>query len=420
MDSFLVKGGSPLHGNVPVKGSKNSSLPIIFAALLGDTPSTIDGVPSLRDIWTTATLMAEMGVHCSHKNSLFTVDPRTLSSNIATYDLVRTMRASVLALGPLLARNGKASIYMPGGCAIGARPIDMHIDGLKAMGTSIEVVEGYIKATASRLTGCDYTFRKTTVTGTANLLMAACLAKGTTVLRNAAIEPEIADLCSFLTAMGADISWPEERAVRIEGKTSLSGTEHQVIPDRIEAGTFMAAAVATQGRIRLQGMQPESCQAVIECIRKTGATVEFGEGSECEVDASMNGRPQPVEITTAPYPGFPTDMQAQLMAVACLARGKSQITETIFEGRFMHAAELQRMGANIGLKGNTAVIEGKSHLEGAHVMATDLRASASLVIAGLAAQGETQIDRVYHLDRGYEALETRFQALGGNVTRQSP
>lgn len=418
MDSFVVRGGAPLRGAVQVGGSKNAALPVIFATLLGETPSTVTGVPDLRDIRTAELLLREMGVTCAHRGGEFAVDPSTIRSQTAPYELVRTMRASVLALGPLLSRHGRADIYMPGGCVIGARPIDMHIAGLEAMGARVEVREGFVQARASRLAGCDYTFRVPTVTGTGNLMMAACLARGTTLLRNAAIEPEILDLAKFLSAMGADISWPEPRTVRVDGVGSLQGATHRVCADRIVAGTLMAAVTAAGGSVELQGATPAACASVTACLRKAGADIRHGDpGQAGPIAVTMEGRPAPVDVETAPHPGFPTDMQAQLMAACCLAGGTSTIRENIFEGRFMHVPELQRMGADIRLSGNTAIVTGQPKLTGAHVMATDIRASACLVIAGLAAEGTTQIDRVYHLDRGYEALEERFRELGGDVTR---
>ena len=418
MDSFRIEGGIPLSGTVAVNGSKNASLPIIFAALLAADSSLIEGVPDLRDTRTAQKLLRGFGVCCKRNGQKLEIDPSTLSNPNAPYDLVRTMRASVLALGPMLAKTGEANIYMPGGCAIGARPIDMHIAGLEAMGARIEVVEGYLQAKAVRLKGCDFEFRKTTVTGTANILMAACLAEGTTVLRNAAVEPEVLDLCGYLQAMGADISWPGNRTVAVRGKKALAGAAYRIAPDRIEAGTFMAAAIATQGGITLANAPVQSCMNVIKTLRRTGARIDCDDGSPiADVHVSMDHRPNPFSVETAPYPGFPTDMQAQLMVLGCVANGVSTIHETIFEGRFLHAVELQRMGANIGLDGSVATVHGGESLTGAHVMATDLRASACLVIAGLSATGTTLVDRVYHLDRGYEALEKRFAALGSRIAR---
>lgn len=420
MDRFLVRGGNPLRGSARVSGSKNAALPILFATLLGDSPSRLDGVPDLRDTRTTETLLREMGVTCERDGGRVTVDPSTITSQTAPYELVRTMRASIAALGPLLARHGRADIYMPGGCALGARPIDMHIEGLQAMGAEIDVREGFIRARAKRLRGCDHTFRIPTVTGTANLMMAACLAQGTTRLRNAATEPEVADLARFLAAMGADIGWQEARTLRIIGADSLKGAAHRVCPDRIVAGTLMAAVAATGGEVELQGVVPDTCASVAEMLGKAGADIRLGEpGVVGSVTVRMERRPGPIDIETAPHPGYPTDMQAQTMAVCCLADGVSTIRENIFESRFMHAPELQRMGADIRLSGNTAIVTGRPRLTGAHVMATDLRASASLVIAGLAAEGTTRIDRVYHLDRGYESLEKIFRRLGGDVTREA-
>lgn len=419
MDSFRVVGGNPLKGTATVNGSKNAALPIIFASLLGDSPTDLERVPDLRDTRTAALLLRELGVACEQDAGNMRIDPSSLESRPAPYDLVRTMRASVLALGPMLAKTGKASIYMPGGCAIGARPIDMHIAGLEAMGAGIRVEKGFLQAEAKRLKGCDYSFPKVTVTGTANLIMAACGAEGATVLRNAATEPEVVDLCGFLAAMGADIAWEGERTLRIGGAPArLSGARYRVSPDRIEAGTFMAAAAATGGAVRLEQAPVRSCRNVIEALRGAGAAIDCDESLDVgPIDVSMEGRARPFHLATAPYPGFPTDMQAQMMALACVAKGSSTLQENVFEGRFMHAAELQRMGADVRLDGNCATVRGKKRIQGALVMATDLRASACLVIAALAAQGESRIDRVYHLDRGYEALERRFRQIGGDVTR---
>ena len=415
MDKLRITGGKPLEGEVRVSGAKNAALPIMCAALLADKPLALSNVPQLTDISTAVKLLGQMGVAVErHADGRMTLDAKKITNRVAPYELVKTMRASVLVLGPLLARFGEARVSLPGGCAIGSRPVDQHIKGLQAMGAAITIEHGYMNARAERLRGTRIVMDMVTVTGTENLMMAAALAEGSTVLENAAREPEVVDLANCLVAMGACIEGAGTDVIRIEGVSSLSGTEHQVMPDRIETGTFLAAAAAAGGAIRLSGAAPESLDATLEKLRQAGAKIATGKDS---IDLEMSGRPAAVSVRTAPYPGFATDMQAQLMALATVASGTAEITETIFENRMMHALELQRLGADITIHGTTAVVKGVRKLQGATVMATDLRASAGLVIAGLVAQGETLVDRIYHLDRGYEALERKFGALGARIER---
>jgi UDP-N-acetylglucosamine 1-carboxyvinyltransferase len=417
MDSFLIRGGKPLHGEVSVSGAKNAALPILCASLLTADPVRVTNVPRLRDINTCLRLLGSMGVQCFwHGENELALRAEEISEPIASYDLVKTMRASILVLGPLLARFGEASVSLPGGCAIGQRPVDQHIKGLQAMGAEITIEKGYIHAKAKRLKGARIVTDMVTVTGTENLMMAAALAEGITVLENAAREPEVVDLANMLVRMGAKIAGIGTDTLTIEGVDKLSGCEYQVMPDRIEAGTFLCAVAACGGEIVLNNADAHSMDATLEKLRTAGLQLEV-KGSQ--IKASMNGRPKAVGARTAPFPGFATDMQAQLMAVNCVADGTSVINETIFENRFMHVQELVRLGASIEIEGHTAVVKGVPGLEGATVMATDLRASAGLVIAGLAAGDETRIDRIYHLDRGYDKMEEKLRKLGADVQRVS-
>jgi UDP-N-acetylglucosamine 1-carboxyvinyltransferase len=416
MDKLRIRGGQPLEGEVRVSGAKNAALPIMCAALLTSKPMTITNVPRLRDVSTMARLLEQMGVAVERAEGRVVLRAKEIAEPTASYELVKTMRASVLVLGPLLARCGQAKVSLPGGCAIGLRPVDQHVKGLQAMGATIAIEHGYMHATASRLRGARIVMDLVTVTGTENLMMAAALAEGETLLENAAREPEVVDLARCLIAMGAKIEGAGSDVIRIEGVRSLGGAEHRVMPDRIESGTFLAAAAATGGSVRLSGAAPDSLDATLEKLREAGASIKVKDST---IDLEMSGRPGAVSVRTAPYPGFATDMQAQFMALASVARGTALITETIFENRFMHALELQRLGADIRLEGNTAVVKGVEGLQGAAVMATDLRASAGLVIAGLVAEGDTVVDRIYHLDRGYEALETKLSALGARIERVS-
>ena len=417
MDKLRIRGGVPLEGEAHVSGAKNAALPMMCAALLTAEPLRLSNVPQLMDVRTMAKLLRQMGVEVSPlADGRTTLRAARIADPTAGYDLVKTMRASVLVLGPLLARCGRAQVSLPGGCAIGLRPVDQHVKGLQAMGATIAIEHGYMNATAERLRGARIVMDMVTVTGTENLLMAATLAEGTTFIENAAREPEVLDLARCLVAMGARIEGAGSDVIRIEGVRSLRGAEHTVMPDRIETGTYLAAAAATRGRIRLHGAAPETLDATLEKLREAGSRIRV-EGSTVELEAV--GRPSAVSVRTAPYPGFATDMQAQFMALAAIAQGTAVITETIFENRFMHALELQRLGADIAIQGNSAVVRGVDRLQGAGVMATDLRASAGLVIAGLVAEGETIVDRIYHLDRGYEALETKLSGLGARVARVS-
>ena len=415
MDKLLITGGRPLEGEVRVSGAKNAALPIMCAALLSAKPLVLSNVPKLADVSTAAKLLRQMGVEVEPRaDGRMALSAKQISAPVASYELVKTMRASVLVLGPLLARCGQARVSLPGGCAIGARPVDQHLKGLQAMGATISIEQGYMNARAGRLRGARIAMDMATVTGTENLMMAAALAEGTTVLENAAREPEVVDLANCLASMGAKIEGAGSDVIRIEGVSSLGGAEYSVMPDRIESGTFLAAAAAAGGRIRLTGAAPDSLAVTLGKLREAGARIQTADSS---IEIEMSGRPAAVSAITAPYPGFATDMQAQFMALATIADGTARITETIFENRFMHALELQRLGADITIHGNTAVVKGVERLQGAKVMATDLRASASLVIAGLVAQGQTLIDRIYHLDRGYEALEHKLGALGARIER---
>ena len=415
MDKLLIRGGVPLSGEVRVSGAKNAALPIMCAALLSAEPLHLTNLPHLRDVTTMLTLLGGMGVSVSLDDKLgLELGARAVHTPFAPYEMVKTMRASILVLGPLLARCGEARVSLPGGCAIGQRPVDLHIKGLQAMGADIRVEHGYIIARARRLRGARIITDLVTVTGTENLMMAACLADGVTVIENAAREPEVRDLAACLSAMGAKIDGAGSNVITIEGVNSLAGARHRIMPDRIETGTFLVAAAATGGSVRLKDTSARYLDAVVEKLREAGAVISAEDDA---IALRMDGPPASVSLRTAPYPAFPTDMQAQFMALNCVARGTASITETIFENRFMHALELQRMGADIEISGNAAVVKGKEHLDGAAVMATDLRASASLVIAGLVARGETVIERIYHLDRGYECIEEKLSQLGARIKR---
>ena len=415
MDKLVIHGGVPLAGEVRVSGAKNAALPLMCAALLTAEDLTLSNVPHLRDVSTMVRLLSQMGVEVSLDDRLgLSLRAARVSEPLAPYDLVKTMRASILVLGPLVARCGQARVSLPGGCAIGTRPVDLHIKGLEALGAEISVEQGYISAAARRLRGARLVMDLVTVTGTENLMMAASLAEGTTVIENAAREPEVVDLAQCLSAMGAKIKGAGTDVITVEGVERLRGASHRIMADRIETGTFLAAAAATGGSVTLHGTNPGTLEAVLEKLRESGAELRADDGS---ISLAMRRRPKSVNVRTAPYPAFPTDMQAQLMALDAIADGTAVITETIFENRFMHALEMQRLGANIEISGNTAVVHGVSKLQGATVMATDLRASASLVIAGLVADGETRIDRIYHLDRGYECIEEKLAQLGARIKR---
>ena len=416
MQKIIVTGGARLEGEVRISGAKNAVLPILCATLLADAPVRITNVPRLHDVLTTAKLLAGLGAGVVHEGDAMTVDPRSVNSRLAPYELVKTMRASVLVLGPLLAKFGDAEVSLPGGCAIGSRPVDLHIKGLQALGAEISVDHGFIKArSAGRLKGAMHVFELVSVGATENVLMAAALAEGTTVLENAAMEPEIVDLADCLNAMGAKIEGAGTARITIEGVQKLSGCEHAVVADRIETGTFLVAAAMTGGHVTATHARPDTLDAVLDKLREAGADIET-DGDRIVLD--MHGkRPRAVNITTAPHPAFPTDMQAQFMAMNCMAEGVGVINETIFENRFMHVNELLRLGADIRVDGHTAVVRGVDKLSGAPVMATDLRASASLILAGLVADGETIIDRIYHLDRGYENIEAKLSALGASIRR---
>jgi len=414
MDKLKIRGGARLEGEVAVAGAKNAALPILAAALLTADELVLENVPQLADITTMGRLLSGMGARLKRDGSRVAVSADAITAIEAPYELVKTMRASILVLGPLLARFGQADVSLPGGCAIGARPVDQHIKGLRALGARIEIEHGYIVAEAPRLRGAHIVTDMVTVTGTENLMMAACLAAGETVIENAAREPEVVDLARCLNAMGARVRGAGTDRIVVDGVERLHGATHRVLPDRIETGTFLVAAAACGGDVRLTGAAPETLDAVLDKLRETGAQVHAGADW---IRITASGRPRPVSLRTAPYPAFPTDMQAQVMALDCTALGVGRITETIFENRFMHVLELQRLGAQIDIEGNTAIVRGVPQLSGATVMATDLRASASLVIAGLVADGETVIDRIYHLDRGYDRMENRLAALGARIER---
>ena len=418
MDKLLITGGIPLHGELRVSGAKNAALPILAGALLSETPVTIGNVPHLLDITTTMELLGRMGIGLTVDEKLnIEVDTSSISSYVAPYDLVKTMRASILVLGPLLTRFGQADVSLPGGCAIGGRPVNLHLQGLAQMGANIEVKNGYIHANASRLKGCRLVLDMVTVTGTENLMMAAVLAEGTTIIENAAREPEVVDLANFLNMMGAKINGAGTDILEIEGVDALSagGRNYRVMPDRIEAGTYLVAAAMTGGKVKLKDVRTDILDAILQKLREAGARITTTEDT---IELDMQGiRPHAVSLRTAPYPAFPTDMQAQFMALNSVADGVGVITETIFENRFMHVQEMQRMGADITVESNTAIIRGKPVLNGAPVMATDLRASASLVLAGLVAEGSTMVDRIYHIDRGYECIEEKLSQLGAEIRR---
>lgn len=416
MEKLIIKGGIPLNGEIKISGAKNAALPILAGSLLSQCPIEISNIPHLQDVVTIVSLLGQMGVRVTlDERSNIVVDASTLKSYHAPYELVRTMRASVLVLGPLLGRFGQAEVSLPGGCAIGTRPVDQHLKGFQAMGAEISIENGYIKAKTKALHGATIVMELVTVTGTENIMMAAVLADGQTIIHNAAREPEVADLASFLNSMGAKITGAGTSTITIDGVKQLTGGSYQVLPDRIETGTYLAAAVITKGKIKLKNTRPDLLESVLLKLEEIGARIDTGPDW---ILLDMNGeRPHAANISTAPYPAFPTDMQAQMMAVNAVAEGTGIITETVFENRFMHVQELQRMGANIALKGNTAICTGTNKLHGAPVMATDLRASASLVLAGLAAKGETRIDRIYHIDRGYECIEEKFAQLGAQIHR---
>jgi UDP-N-acetylglucosamine 1-carboxyvinyltransferase len=417
MDKLLIRGGRRLEGEVAISGAKNAALPELCAALLTAEPVTLHNVPRLQDVSTTLKLLRNMGAKAERSEAqpdVVSLDASTVTSPEAPYDLVKTMRASILVLGPLLARFGEATVSLPGGCAIGSRPVDQHIKGLQAMGADITVEHGYIIAKAKKLKGARITTDMVTVTGTENLLMAATLAEGETVLENAAQEPEIPDLAELLIAMGAKIEGHGSSKIRIQGVARLHGATHRIVPDRIETGTFLCAVAAAGGDVLLRDARADHLDAVIDKLREAGVSIEAGEGW---IRVRGQGRPKAVSFRTSEYPAFPTDMQAQFMALNCIAEGTSRVTETIFENRFMHVNELVRLGANIVVDGHTAVVQGVSGLSGAIVMATDLRASASLVIAGLVAEGETVIDRIYHLDRGYDRMEAKLRGIGADIER---
>jgi len=416
MAVIQIEGGVPLRGEVWISGAKNAVLPILVASLLGDGPSRISNVPHLQDVTTTMELLGRMGAQLGVDERMrIEIDPGNLEHFEAPYDLVKTMRASILVLGPLVARHGRAIVALPGGCAIGTRPVDLHIHGLRAMGAEVEVRNGNIEAWADRLRGARIMMDTVTVTGTENILMAATLARGTTVIENAAQEPEVVDLAEFLTAMGARISGAGTNTITVEGRDSLHGAEFSVLPDRIETGTYLVGCAMTGGSIRCVRARPAHLDAVLDKLAEAGAAIDTGPDW---ITLDMQGRRvRSVDVTTAPYPAFPTDMQAQFTALNAIAEGTATITETVFENRFMHVQELQRLGADIRLKGNTAFVRGVERLTGAPIMATDLRASASLVLAGLVAEGTTTVDRVYHIDRGYEIIEEKLGALGARIKR---
>jgi UDP-N-acetylglucosamine 1-carboxyvinyltransferase len=414
MDKLRITGGAPLAGEVAVAGAKNAALPILAATLLTADEVELANVPQLADVTTMGRLLAGMGARLAREGDRVVARAEAIGAAEAPYEMVKTMRASILVLGPLLARFGQARVSLPGGCAIGARPVDQHIKGLRALGARLQIEHGYIVAEASRLKGARVVTDMVTVTGTENLMMAAALADGETVIENAAREPEVVDLARCLTAMGARIRGAGTDRIVIDGVERLHGARHRVLPDRIETGTFLVAAAACGGDVRLTGAAPDTLDAVLDKLREAGAEVEVGSDW---IRLRAGRRPQAVSLRTAPHPGFPTDMQAQFMALDCVADGVGRITETIFENRFMHVLELQRLGAQIDIEGNTAIVRGVAKLSGARVMATDLRASASLVIAGLVADGETIVDRIYHLDRGYDRMERRLAALGAQIER---
>jgi UDP-N-acetylglucosamine 1-carboxyvinyltransferase len=416
MDKLQIHGGMPLEGEVRISGAKNAALPILAGTLLADGPVSVGNVPHLHDVTTMIELLGRMGVSVTIDDKMrVEVDASTIREYVAPYELVRTMRASIVVLGPLLARFGRADVSLPGGCAIGARPVNIHVAGLQAMGAEIHIENGYIRARAEKLRGARLVLETVTVTGTENLLMAATLAEGETVIENAAREPEVVDLANFLIGMGARISGAGTDKITIEGVERLTGARYDVLPDRIESGTYLVAGAITSGRVRVKGMRPDHLDAVLAKLREAGATLEVGDSW---VDLDMRGRrPKAVDLKTAPYPAFPTDMQAQFAALNTIADGVGMVTETIFENRFMHMLEMRRLGADIRIEGNTAIIRGVQELTAAPVMATDLRASASLVLAGLVAKGTTDVLRIYHIDRGYERIEEKLEQLGAQIKR---
>jgi UDP-N-acetylglucosamine 1-carboxyvinyltransferase len=416
MAKIVISGGEPLNGDVWISGAKNAVLPILAATLLADEPVTIGNVPHLHDVTTTMEVLGQMGVQLTIDERMrIHVDPRPAKNYFAPYDLVKTMRASILVLGPLVARFGQADVSLPGGCAIGSRPVNLHIRGLQALGADVTVENGYIKARAKRLKGTRIVMDLVTVTGTENIMMAATLAEGTTVIENAAQEPEVVDLANCLNAMGASVSGAGTSTIVVDGVERLHGTNYDVLPDRIETGTFLVAGVITGGRVMAKRARPRTLDAVLQKLEEAGAGVNTGEDW---IEVDMRGRrPRAVDVTTAPYPAFPTDMQAQFTALNAVAEGVGTITETVFENRFMHVHELERLGADIRLEGNSAVINGVHEMSGAPLMATDLRASACLVLAGLVAKGDTTVDRIYHIDRGYECIEEKLGSLGARIRR---
>ena len=423
MDKLIIEGGFQLNGEITISGAKNAALPILCASILAETPLVLSGVAALKDIDTTIKLLDIMGVKIARNSDKVTLDASDVQSFEATYEMVKTMRASILVLGPLLARFGTARVSLPGGCAIGSRPVDLHIKGLQAMGAAIHITHGYIQASTlhlpnRRLQGARYYMDIVTVTGTENLMMAAALAMGETVLENAAKEPEVVDLAECLIKMGANITGAGTDVITIIGVEKLNGATHNIVCDRIEAGTYMVAAAMTGGEVKLLNARADLLDAVIEKLRDAGAEVKVNK-VENTITVKSNGKLKAVNIRTAPHPAFPTDMQAQFMALNSVAEGVAKVTETIFENRFMHVQEMQRLGADISIDGNTALVKGVEFLDGATVMATDLRASASLVLAGLVARGETVIERIYHLDRGYEYLEEKLTKLGAKVRRSN-
>lgn len=417
MQKLIIQGGTPLRGEVCASGAKNAALPLLCAALLTRDTLKLKNVPHLKDVTTMLSLLEQMGVQVlRHSESEQELTATHIANPVAPYEMVKTMRAAILVLGPILARTGEANISLPGGCAIGLRPVDQHIKGLEAMGAEIKIEQGYINARAKQLSGAHIVMDIVSVTGTENLMMAATLAAGTTVLENAAREPEVVDLANCLNAMGAKVSGAGSDVIEIEGVKSLHGAAYSVMPDRIETGTFLVAGAASQGDVYVQQTDPSLLDAVLSKLKDAGAMIRTGKSW---IHLQMEGVPQAVNVRTAPHPAFPTDMQAQFMAMNCVAQGAGMITETIFENRMMHVQELRRMGADIKVEGNTAFVQGRTQLEGTTVMATDLRASASLIIAGLVAQGETTIDRIYHLDRGYEHIEEKLSGLGAQIRRVS-
>lgn len=416
MEKLIIRGNKPLNGEIRISGAKNAALPILAATLLSSEPIQISNIPHLQDVTTIVGLLSQMGVHITLDERVnIEADASQLASFHAPYELVRTMRASVLVLGPLLSRFGQAEVSLPGGCAIGTRPVDQHLKGMQAMGAEMSIENGYIKAKTKQLHGATIVMDIVTVTGTENIMMAAVLAKGQTIIHNAAREPEVEDLANFLNTMGAKVNGAGTSTLVIDGVDRLGGGRYSVLPDRIETGTYLAAAAITQGKIKLKNTRPDLLESILLKLEEVGAIIDTGIDW---ISLDMKGnRPHAINVSTAPYPAFPTDMQAQMMAVNAIAQGTGVITETVFENRFMHVQELQRMGANIALKGNTAICTGVDKLHGAPVMATDLRASASLVLAALAAEGETTIDRIYHIDRGYECIEEKLTQLGAQIHR---